>query len=137
MIKFFIIAIFFAAHQSFGASFAQDLVAAAIERTNHDVTYNGAYFKIDYPNGDVPENIGVCTDVVIRAYRAIGTDLQVLVHEDMAKHFSAYPSHRIWGLSRSVKNIDHRLVPNLLTFFDLHWAYFSFSIILHAYWACV
>jgi len=117
MTKFLIIAILLIAHHSFGASFEQDLVAAAIDRTRHEVTYNGAYFKIDYPNGDVPENIGVCTDVVIRSYRAIGTDLQELVHEDMAKHFSAYPSHRIWGLSHTDKNIDHRRVPNLQTFF--------------------
>lgn len=104
----------------FGAEFEKDLVAAAIERTEKSVIYNGAYFSIDYPNGDIPEEYGVCTDVVIRSYRAIGADLQVLVHEDMASHFSAYPSKRIWGLSSPDKNIDHRRVPNLQTFFSRH-----------------
>lgn len=102
------------------ASFEQDLVAAALERTRHQVTYNGAYYRIDYPNGDVPADIGVCTDVIVRAYRAIGTDLQVLVHEDMAVHFDAYPSRRIWGLSSTDSNIDHRRVPNLQAFFSRH-----------------
>lgn len=71
-------------------------------------------------NGDVPANIGVCTDVVIRAYRSLGVDLQVLVHEDMAANFAAYPSKRIWGLSSTDRNIDHRRVPNLQTFFARH-----------------
>ena len=101
-------------------SFEQDLVAAAMERTEHRVTYNGAYYRIDYPNGDVPAEIGVCTDVIIRSYRAIGTDLQQLVHEDMVAHFDAYPSRRIWGLSSTDSNIDHRRVPNLQTFFTRH-----------------
>jgi uncharacterized protein YijF (DUF1287 family) len=70
--------------------------------------------------GDVPADIGVCTDVVIRAYRAIGTDLQRLVHEDMAAHFDHYPSRRIWGLSRPDRNIDHRRVPNLRAFLERH-----------------
>ncbi|WP_242620380.1 DUF1287 domain-containing protein [Shewanella maritima] len=105
---------------SFANTFEQDFVAAAIERTNHSVTYDGAYIAIDYPNGDVPANIGVCTDVVIRSYRAIGVDLQVLVHEDMKQHFSAYPSKRIWGLHSTDRNIDHRRVPNLQTFFSRH-----------------
>ncbi|WP_409525738.1 DUF1287 domain-containing protein [Nitrincola sp. MINF-07-Sa-05] len=120
MSRFITIAIVLIAQNCFGANFEQDLVAAAIDRTKHNITYNGAYFAIDYPNGDVPENYGVCTDVIIRAYRAIGTDLQVLVHEDMAENFSAYPSKRIWGLSRTDKNIDHRRVPNLQTFFSRH-----------------
>lgn len=96
----------------------QKLVAAAIERTQHDITYDGSYFSIPYPNGDVPVNIGVFTDVVIRSYRALGIDLQQLVHEDMAKHFDQYPSKRIWGLTRPDKNIDHRRVLNLQTFFQ-------------------
>lgn len=101
-------------------NFQQNLVEAAIERTNHSVRYDGAYVSIDYPNGDVPADIGVCTDVVIRSYRALGVDLQVLVHEDMKAHFNAYPSRRIWGLSRTDRNIDHRRVPNLQTFFERH-----------------
>lgn len=98
-------------------TFMQDFNLAAIERTKHAVIYNGAYVAIDYPNGDVPANTGVCTDVLIRAYRSIGADLQQLVHEDMALHFSLYPSRRIWGLTRPDKNVDHRRVPNLQTFF--------------------
>jgi uncharacterized protein YijF (DUF1287 family) len=97
--------------------FSNHLAAAALERTQHQVRYDGAYLKIDYPNGDVPANIGVCTDVVIRSYRALGIDLQQRVHEDMAANFSAYPSNRIWGLTATDTNIDHRRVPNLQTFF--------------------
>lgn len=99
------------------SDFDRDIVTSLIERTTHQVTYNGAYMAIDYPNGDVPDNIGVCTDVVIRAYRALGTDLQQLVHQDMLSDFAAYPSKRIWGLSKTDKNIDHRRVPNLQAFF--------------------
>ena len=99
-------------------SFEDRLVAAALERTEHFVIYNGSYRKIDYPMGDVPEHFGVCTDVVIRAYRAIGIDLQQLVHEDMKAHFSLYP--KIWGMKQPDANIDHRRVPNLQTFFTRH-----------------
>ena len=99
-------------------SFEQSLVKAALDRTTHNVTYDGSYYAISYPNGDVPENLGVCTDVVIRSYRAIGTDLQALVHEDMKENFDTYPSKRIWGLNRTDTNIDHRRVPNLQTFFS-------------------
>ena len=81
----------------------------------HEI-YDPAYFAISYPNGDVPNDRGVCTDVIIRAYRQLGIDLQVLVHEDMAKNFSSYP--RIWGLRATDRNIDHRRVPNLQQFFD-------------------
>jgi uncharacterized protein YijF (DUF1287 family) len=77
--------------------------------------YDGSYRRIAYPNGDVPREVGVCTDVVIRAYRHAGVDLQVLVHEDMQAHFAAYPKN--WGLRRPDSNIDHRRVPNLATFF--------------------
>ncbi|UII78034.1 DUF1287 domain-containing protein [Flagellimonas sp. CMM7] len=92
-----------------------DLVESALELTKQDVTYDPSYFSIDYPNGDVPSDKGVCTDVIIRAYRKIGVDLQQLVHEDMKANFNAYP--KIWGLSSTDKNIDHRRVPNLMTFF--------------------
>ena len=97
--------------------FVQNLIKAAKERTLYDVTYDGSYYSIKYPNGDVPLDIGVCTDVVIRSYRKLGIDLQKEVHEDMVKNFDLYPSKRIWGLSRTDKNIDHRRVPNLRTFF--------------------
>jgi uncharacterized protein YijF (DUF1287 family) len=101
--------------QDSGDDFSAKLVKAAIDRTLHQVTYDGSYRRIDYPGGDVPDNIGVCTDVLIRTYRAVGIDLQRAVHEDMAFEFSAYPT--IWGLDRPDPNIDHRRVPNLQTFF--------------------
>ena len=92
------------------------LVAAAVERTNHSVTYDPAYFSIPYPGGDVPADKGVCTDEIIRSYRALGVDLQREVHEDMKANFAAYP--RKFGLSKTDPNIDHRRVPNLMTFFE-------------------
>ena len=76
---------------------------------------DGAYQRIDYPMGDVSAGRGVCTDVVIRAYRSLGIDLQVKVHEDMRAHFARYP--KLWGLTRTDRNIDHRRVPNLETYF--------------------
>lgn len=105
---------------SISESFESDLVDAAIERTKYKVRYDGSYIAIPYPNGDVPASIGVCTDVVIRAYRAIGIDLQKHVHEDMRVNFTSYPSKRIWGLKSTDKSIDHRRVPNLQTFFQRH-----------------
>ncbi len=96
-------------------SFAERLVQAAMERTQLTVRYEPAYVRLDYPNGDVPADTGVCTDEVIRSYRALGFDLQKLVHEDMKRAFAAYP--KIWGLKSTDKNIDHRRVPNLQTFF--------------------
>lgn len=98
-------------------SFEHELVTAAIERTKYSIKYDGAYYSIDYPGGDVPASIGVCTDVVIRAYRKIGLDLQKEVHEDISTDFDSYPSRRIWGLSKPDANIDHRRVPNLQVFF--------------------
>ena len=102
------------------ASATMTLEQAALQRLNHQVRYDGRYLAIPYPNGDVPEDIGVCTDVVIRAYRRLGIDLQQRVHEDMLQHFGRYPSKRIWGLTRPDSNIDHRRVPNLQTFFSRH-----------------
>jgi len=95
--------------------FSQKLSDAALSLTKTKVTYDPAYFTIDYPNGDVPADKGVCTDVVIRAYRKLGIDLQKEVHEDMAKNFSKYP--KTWGLKKPDTNIDHRRVPNLRIFF--------------------
>lgn len=94
---------------------ALGLVTAAREQTRHAVIYDPAYTRIPYPMGDVASDKGVCTDVVIRAYRALGIDLQQRVHEDMAAHFALYP--KTWGLSRPDSNIDHRRVPNLRVFF--------------------
>ncbi len=95
-------------------------LTAAKQRTLRTITYDGSYFAIQYPGGDVPANLGVCTDVVIRSYRNIGIDLQKLIHEDMTHAFEAYPSKRIWGLTGTDPNIDHRRVPNLQTFFTRH-----------------
>ncbi len=91
------------------------LIAAAREQTKIQTRYDPTYTRIAYPGGDVAPNIGVCTDVVIRAYRAIGIDLQKLVHEDMKANFNLYP--KIWGLRAPDTNIDHRRVPNLMVFF--------------------
>jgi len=102
-------------------TFAQDvqiknLSNAALELTKQQVTYDPSYFSIEYPNGDIPSNKGVCTDVIIRAYRKLGIDLQKEIHEDMKAHFNKYPKN--WGLTTTDKNIDHRRVPNLMTFFE-------------------
>jgi uncharacterized protein len=97
--------------------FLQKLVEAAIERTHHSVRYDPAYVRIPYPNGDVPAETGVCTDEIIRAYRAVGVDLQKEVHEDTLHNFSAYPNQRRWLLAHTDTSIDHRRVPNLMTFF--------------------
>ncbi len=91
------------------------LVAAALRRTEHSITYDPAYYSIGYPMGDIPEGRGVCTDVVIRAYRTMGIDLQELVHLDMGQSFASYP--KTWGLKKRDTNIDHRRVPNLQNFF--------------------
>ena len=96
-------------------SFSLQLVKAAQNRTTQQVKYDGAYLAIAYPMGDVPLTQGVCTDLIIRAYRALDIDLQQLVHEDMHANFSVYP--KIWNLQSTDTNIDHRRVPNLQTFF--------------------
>ena len=92
------------------------LVQAAVDRTRASVRYDGSYHRLEYPGGDVPSSIGVCTDVVIRAYRKLGIDLQQWVHEDMQQAFDQYPTH--WGLQRPDANIDHRRVPNLERFLE-------------------
>jgi len=101
-----------------GEDFGRQLSEAAFLLTRQDVVYDPAYYSIDYPGGDVPAGRGVCTDVVIRAYRILGTDLQKEVHEDMDAHFESYP--RLWGLKKPDPNIDHRRVPNLMCFFERH-----------------
>lgn len=97
------------------SSFFTRLADSALTLTKQNVVYDPAYRIIKYPNGDVPANVGVCSDVVIRAYRKLGIDLQKLLHEDMSAHFSEYP--KLWGLKTTDKNIDHRRVPNLMAFF--------------------
>jgi uncharacterized protein YijF (DUF1287 family) len=101
---------------SSGSPFLDRLVEAAVARSQEKVRYDPTYFKIEYPNGDVPAEVGVCTDEVIRSYRKVGVDLQREVHEDMKQNFSAYPKK--WGLKKTDTNIDHRRVPNLMVFFE-------------------
>ncbi len=98
---------------------------------NENIEYDPSYFSISYPNGDVPADKGVCTDVVIRAYRKMGIDLQKEVHEDMKLNFSKYPKN--WGLKSTDKNIDHRRVPNLMTFFTRKGTELPLSIDEKAY----
>ena len=105
-------------HTDLHETFLQRLSDAAIDRTKLVVRYDSAYVRIPYPNGDVPASTGVCTDEVIRSYRALGVDLQKEVHEDMQRNFSAYPNQRRWMLARTDTNIDHRRVPNLQVFFS-------------------
>lgn len=104
------------------AESATDVVARILEGAERQVgvtvLYDGSYRRLAYPGGDVPPERGVCTDVVIRAYRNAGIDLQVLVHEDLRRAFAAYP--RMRGVPRPDRNIDHRRVPNLATFFARH-----------------
>lgn len=95
---------------------AEKLVRAAESQIGVTLIYDPSYRQIDYPGGDVPRLMGVCTDVVVRAYRdGLALDLQKLVHDDMKRSFSAYP--KLWGLGATDTNIDHRRVPNLRTFF--------------------
>ncbi|NQY27902.1 MAG: DUF1287 domain-containing protein [Flavobacteriaceae bacterium] len=101
-------------------NFFQQISACAVELIDDTIVYDPAYFSIKYPNGDIPEKKGVCTDVVIRTYRKMGIDLQKEVHEDMKQNLNVYP--KIWGLKRTDTNIDHRRVPNLMTFFKRHHA---------------
>lgn len=99
-------------------NFYQRLADSVLVLTKQKVAYDPAYIVIAYPNGDVPSDKGVCTDVVIRAYRKMGIDLQKEVHEDMKLNFNKYPKN--WGLKSTDRNIDHRRVPNLMTFFARH-----------------
>lgn len=93
----------------------QAIAQAARERIGVTIRYVPDYVSLDYPGGDVPKETGVCTDVVVRSLRKTGYDLQKLLHEDMKKNFASYP--KIWNLRRPDRNIDHRRVPNLRTFF--------------------
>lgn len=97
------------------SSFFGRLTDAAVSLTRQQVAYDPSYYVIPYPNGDIPAGKGVCSDVVIRAYRELGIDLQQNIHEDMVNHFDLYPKN--WGLPAPDKNIDHRRVPNLMTYF--------------------
>lgn len=99
-------------------AYSMDLVDAAHERLNHKVRYDGRYLEIPFPWGDVPNHIGVCTDVVVRAYRKLGIDLQERVHADMSRSFSHYPNLPKWDRVKADPNIDHRRVLNLRVFFE-------------------
>lgn len=102
-------------------TFQKDLSKAARNRAQSNVTYDGRYFNIDYPNGDIPSNLGVCTDVIIRSYREVGIDLQELLHIDIKNNFNKYPIKKHWPTQRRAdSNIDHRRVPNLEYFFSKH-----------------
>jgi uncharacterized protein YijF (DUF1287 family) len=90
------------------------IIDGAIDQVGKTTSYDPSYQKLDYPNGDVPIETGVCSDVIVRAFRKAGIDLQKEVHEDMKSNFSAYPTK--WGLSTTDRNIDHRRVPNLQTY---------------------
>ena len=109
-----------AASEEERAGFGWRLAEAALERTKARIVYDGSYQRIAYPMGDVAPDRGVCSDVVVRSYRALGHDLQQLVHEDMKRAFPRYP--QAWGLSRPDPNIDHRRVLNLERFFERHGA---------------
>ena len=111
----FLLLLFFV-NSNFSQTRQEKLSNAALMITNDLIVYDPSYIAIDYPNGDVPKEIGVCTDVVIRTFRKIGVDLQKEVHEDMKQHFEHYP--KLWGLKKPDSNIDHRRVPNLMTFFS-------------------
>ena len=99
-------------------SFYDNLADSALVLTYQKVEYDPSYFSLKYPNGDVPADKGVCTDVIIRAYRKLGVDLQKEVHLDMKSNFDKYPKN--WGLKQPDKNIDHRRVRNLMTFYTRH-----------------
>lgn len=114
--RFLVLLILFSPLAQAQSNWALQLSKAALELTKDDVIYDPSYFRIPYPNGDVPADRGVCTDVVIRAYRKLGIDLQQLVHEDMKAHFKLYPQN--WQLNGPDSNIDHRRVPNLMKFFS-------------------
>lgn len=113
--RLFMLSLFALASACAAADPKGDFLAAAAAQIGRTVTYDPAYTTLSYPGGDVPMSTGVCTDVIIRAFRQIGVDLQSEVHEDMKKSFSAYP--HLWNLRSPDPNIDHRRVPNLMTWF--------------------
>ncbi|MGE8343145.1 MAG: DUF1287 domain-containing protein [Flavobacterium sp.] len=129
LISCFILLFFLSCHQKENKSvavsnstepktFGEKLSQAAISIIDPSIDYDPSYFKIDYPDGDVPKDKGVCTDVVIRSYRVLNIDLQKEVHEDMIENFSLYPNLQKWGMTKTDTNIDHRRVPNLEVFFE-------------------
>jgi len=116
------------AAQQAESTFFDRLAAAALAQLEHRVWYDPSYYRMPYPNGDVPESIGVCTDVIVRAFRRVGVDLQKLVHEDIAS------SPRSYGITRVDASIDHRRVPNLMRFFKRNGAAIPMSDNAKDYW---
>lgn len=119
-IRFWILSIFISFSASIRGqnSFYTQLADSDFLLTKQKIQYDPGYFSIAYPNGDLPANKGVCTDVIIRAYHKLGINLQTEIHEDMAANFQLYPNY--WSLTHTDKNIDHRRVPYLMTFFARH-----------------
>jgi uncharacterized protein YijF (DUF1287 family) len=91
------------------------ILEGAYQQVGTTRIYDGSYRRLSFPGGDVPLERGVCTDVLVRAYRHVGLDLQLLVNRDMSRSFHTYP--QLWGLAKPDPNIDHRRVPNLAVFF--------------------
>lgn len=116
LLVFFLAGVISAADPRAPSPPGEALALAALHQVGVTKVYDPAYAILAYPNGDVPLERGVCADVVVRAFRATGVDLQAEVHEDMTKHFSEYPNH--WGLKKPDKNIDHRRVLNLMKYFE-------------------
>ena len=110
------------AQQAFSA---KNISQEALKLTEKKVVYDGSYYSIPYPNGDVPDGIGVCTDVIVRTFRSFNFDLQKEIHEDMTNNFNSYPKK--WGLTKPDPNIDHRRVPNLMTYFKRQGAELQIS----------
>jgi uncharacterized protein len=98
------------------SDFGKGLAASALERSTDKVDFDSSYYKIPYPNGDVPKNKGMAADVIVRSFRGMKLDLQQLVHEDMTENFRVYP--QLWNASAPDPSIDHRRVPNLQRFFE-------------------
>ncbi len=113
-----ILLLIFTAEAETTTNLATRIVTAARQQIGVTKEYDPAYASMSYPGGDVPIHTGVCSDVVVRAIRKAGVDLQKEVHEDMRTNFSAYPQK--WGLKKPDKNIDHRRVPNLMRYFERH-----------------
>ena len=113
-----LLALFALATPALTSPLATKFVAAAVALQNPGVVYDASYRRLTYPNGDVPAGVGVCSDVIVRAYRGIGIDLQKLLHDDMQKHFAVYP--KTWRMTHTDANVDQRRVLNLATFFRRH-----------------
>lgn len=108
------------------------LIVAAIEQVGVTTEYDPAYVKLTYPNGDLPLKTGVCADVIVRAFRKVEIDLQKELHEDMKRNFARYPKK--WGAKAPDTNIDHRRVPNLMTWFDRQGKALPLSNVAKDYW---